>query len=103
MDRASGGVRLLQPYRGGPYGDWQRGTADAVRRNLDFVHGQSEENVLILAGDHIYLMDYRQMLYHHIQSEAELTVGVRCVNTYETHRYGIVSVNNDNRIVEFHE
>jgi glucose-1-phosphate adenylyltransferase len=103
LDRASGGVRLLQPYRGGPYGDWQRGTADAVRRNLDFVQGQAEENVLILAGDHIYLMDYRPMLYYHIQSEADLTVGVRRVNTYETHRYGIVSVNNDNRIVEFHE
>ena len=103
LDRASGGVRLLQPYRGGPYGDWQRGTADAVRRNLDFVHGQSEEHVLILAGDHIYLMDYRQMLYHHVQSDAEVTVAVRRVNAYETHRYGILSVNNDNRIVEFRE
>jgi glucose-1-phosphate adenylyltransferase len=103
LDRASGGVRLLQPYRGGPYGDWQRGTADAVRRNLDFVQAQNEENVLILAGDHIYLMDYRPMLYHHIQSDAELTVGVRRVNTYETHRFGIVSVNNDNHIVNFHE
>jgi len=103
LDRASGGVRLLQPYRGGPYGDWQRGTADAVRRNLDFVQAQVEENVLILAGDHIYLMDYRPMLYHHIQSDAELTVGVRRVNAYETHRYGILSVGNDNRIVEFQE
>lgn len=103
LDRATGGVRLLQPYRGGPYGDWQRGTADAVRRNLDFVHSQSEEHVLILAGDHIYLMDYRPMLYHHIQSDAELTVGVRRVNPYETHRYGIVVVSNENRIVEFRE
>jgi glucose-1-phosphate adenylyltransferase len=103
LDRASGGVRLLQPYRGGPYGDWQRGTADAVRRNLDFVQAQNEEHVLILAGDHIYLMDYRPMLYHHIQSDAELTVGVRRVNAYETHRYGIISINNENRIVEFHE
>src|SRR4051794_31267734 len=103
LDRASGGVRLLQPYRGGPYGDWQRGTADAVRRNLDFVQAQVEENVLILAGDHIYLMDYRPMLYHHIQGDAELTVGVRRVNAYETHRYGIVSVGSDNHIVDFHE
>lgn len=103
LDRASGGVRLLQPYRGGPYGDWQKGTADAVRRNLDFVEAQGEEHVLILAGDHIYLMDYRPMLYHHVQSQADLTVGVRRVNPYETHRYGIVSVNNENRIVEFRE
>lgn len=103
LDRASGGVRLLQPYRGGPYGDWQKGTADAVRRNLDFVEAQHEEHVLILAGDHIYLMDYRPMLYHHVQSQTDLTVAVRRVNPYETHRYGIVSINNENRIVEFRE
>src|SRR5690606_10784220 len=59
--------------------------------------------VLILAGDHIYLMDYRPMLYHHVQSQADVTVGVRRVNPYETHRYGIVSIGNDNRIVEFRE
>ena len=103
LDRASGGVRLLQPYRGGPYGDWQQGTADAVRRNLDFVIGQNEDHVLILAGDHIYLMDYRPMLYQHVQTTADLTVAVRRVNPFETHRYGIVSVGNDSRIVEFRE
>lgn len=103
LDRASGGLRLLQPYRGGPYGDWQRGTADAVRRNLDFVMAQSEEHVLILAGDHIYLMDYRPMLHQHVQSNADLTVAVRRVNPYETYRYGIVSVGNDGGIVEFRE
>jgi glucose-1-phosphate adenylyltransferase len=103
LDRASGGVRLLQPYRGGPYGDWQKGTADAVRRNLDFVQAQNEEHVLILAGDHIYLMDYRPMLYQHIESDADLTVAVRRVSPFETHRYGIVSVSNEQRIVEFQE
>lgn len=103
LDRASGGVRLLQPYRGGPYGDWQRGTADAVRRNLDFVEGQPEEHVLILAGDHIYLMDYRPMLRQHVQTEADLTVAVRRVNPYETHRFGIVSVGSEQRIVGFQE
>ncbi len=103
LDRASGGVRLLQPYRGGPYGDWQLGTADAVRRNLDFVQQQGEEHVLILAGDHIYLMDYRPMLYQHVQSNADLTVAVRRVNLFETQRYGIVSVGSENRIAEFRE
>jgi glucose-1-phosphate adenylyltransferase len=103
LDRASGGVRLLQPYRGGPLGDWQQGTADAVRRNLDFVLRQPEEHVLILAGDHIYLMDYRPMLRQHIQSGADATVAVRRVNVFETHRYGIVSLDNDDRIVDFQE
>ncbi len=103
LDRASGGVRLLQPYRGGPYGDWQLGTADAVRRNLDFVLQQDEEHVLILAGDHIYLMDYQPMLQAHEQSGADLTVAVRRVNPHETHRYGIVTVGADDRIIEFRE
>lgn len=103
LDRANGGLRLLQPYRGGPYGDWQQGTADAVRRNLDFVEQQSEEHVLILAGDHIYLMDYRPMLRHHLQSGAELTVAVRRVNRHETHRYGIVTISSDERVIDFHE
>ncbi|RIK39565.1 MAG: glucose-1-phosphate adenylyltransferase [Chloroflexi bacterium] len=103
LDRNDGGVRLLQPYRGGPYGDWQRGTADAVRRNLDFVQLQDEEHVLILAGDHIYLMDYRPMLRQHVRTGAELTVAVRRVNLRETHRYGIVSVSADDRVVDFQE
>jgi glucose-1-phosphate adenylyltransferase len=103
LDRDDGGVRLLQPYRGGPYGDWQRGTADSVRRNLDFVQQQDEEHVLILAGDHIYLMDYRPMLRQHVQTGAELTVAVRRVNLRETHRYGIVSVGADERVLSFQE
>ena len=103
LDRASGGVRLLQPFRGGPYGDWQQGTADAVRRNLEFVTLQDEETVLILAGDHIYLMDYRPMLRQHAQTSADVTVGVRRVSPYETHRYGIVTVANDDRLIEFRE
>ncbi|HHY54632.1 MAG TPA: glucose-1-phosphate adenylyltransferase subunit GlgD [Chloroflexi bacterium] len=103
LDRAQGGVRLLQPYQGGPYGDWQKGTADAVRRNLDFVMQQDEEHVLILAGDHIYLMDYQPMLREHVQSGADLTVAVRRVNPHETHRFGIVTLGADDRIVDFKE
>jgi glucose-1-phosphate adenylyltransferase len=103
LDRAAGGVRLLQPYRGGPYGDWQKGTADAVRRNLDFVESQREEHVLILAGDHIYIMDYTPMLLQHVDNNADVTVAVRRVNPHETHRYGIVVVDSNNSIVEFQE
>ena len=103
LDRASGGVRLLQPYRGGPYGDWQRGSADAVRRNLDYVAQQNEEYVLILSGRHVSLMDYGPLIQHHAQTEADVTVAVRRVNPHETHRFGIVSTAADGRIVEFQE
>jgi glucose-1-phosphate adenylyltransferase len=103
LDRNDGGVRLLQPYQGGPYGDWQRGSADAVRRNLDFVMQQDEEHVLILAGDHIYLMDYRPMLRQHVSTNAEMTVAVRRVSPRDTHRYGIISVGADDRVLDFWE
>lgn len=103
LDLGTGGVHLLQPYRGGPYGDWQKGTADAVRRNLEYIEGQLEDNVLILAGDHIYLMDYRPMIRQHVQSGADVTVAVRRVSPHETHRFGIVSVGGDNHIIDFQE
>lgn len=103
LDLATGGVHLLQPYRGGPFGDWQRGTADAVRRNLEFLQGQAEDHVLILAGDHIYLMDYRPMLRQHVESGADLTMAVRRVSPHETHRFGIVSMGPENRVVGFRE
>lgn len=103
LDRATGGVRLLQPYQGGTYGGWQTGTADAVRRNLDFVEMQNEEHVLILAGDHIYLMDYRPMIRQHIQNKAEVTLAVRRVNPHEAHRFGIVNVGADDRLQSFEE
>lgn len=103
LDRASGGLRLLQPYQGGQYGDWQQGTADAVRRNLDYVQRRSEEHALILAGNHIYTMDYRPMLRQHVESNADVTVAVHSVNPHEVHRFGIVQLDADQRIVAFEE
>lgn len=103
LDLIKGGLRVLQPYRGGPHGDWQRGTADAVRRNFDFVHTQSEDHVLILAGDHVYLMDYRPLIQHHEKSGADLTVATRRVSQHEAHRFGIISKSSEGRIVDFEE
>jgi glucose-1-phosphate adenylyltransferase len=103
LDRSQGGVRLLQPYLGAGKTDWQKGTADAVRQNLDFVEEQRVDNVLILAGDHIYKMDYRYMLSFHEQTQADVTVAVRRVSPFETHRYGIVGTDNDMRVISFTE
>lgn len=103
LDRASGGVRLLQPYRGGLYGDWQRGSADAIRRNLDYVLQQQEEYVLVLSGKHIYLMDYQPFLNHHIRTGAPVTIAIRRVSRHETHRFGIVSLGGDGRVEAFQE
>jgi glucose-1-phosphate adenylyltransferase len=103
LDRSQGGVRLLQPYVGRDIGGWQRGTADAVRRNMDFVEEQHVDNVFVLAGDHIYKMDYRPMLRFHHQTQADVTVAVRRVSPFETHRFGIVSADSDMRVSGFKE
>ncbi len=103
LDRSQGGVRLLQPFLGAGQSGWQRGTADSVRRNLDFLHEQRADELLVLAGDHVYKMDYRPMLRSHRQTQADITVGVRRVSPFETHRFGIVSVDNELRVTGFKE
>ncbi|GAB4544950.1 MAG: glucose-1-phosphate adenylyltransferase family protein [Anaerolineae bacterium] len=103
LDRSKGGVRLLQPYLGRDTSGWQQGTADAVRRNLDFVEEQRVDTVLILAGDHIYKMDYRPMLRLHQAQKADVTVAVRRVNPHETYRFGIVTTNADGTVINFEE
>ena len=78
LDRSRGGVALLQPFIGrGRARDWYRGTADAVLQNLDFIADRDPELVLILAGDHVYKMDYRPFL-EHAPREAARTSPARC-------------------------
>jgi len=104
LDRQRGGVHLRQPYQGSSADlDWYRGTADAVFRNLDFIQEKNPDHVLILSGDHIYKMDYRPMLTYHHEKGADLTVGVMDVPLDETDRFGIMTVNRNMRITEFHE
>ncbi|MCB0154563.1 MAG: glucose-1-phosphate adenylyltransferase subunit GlgD [Anaerolineae bacterium] len=103
LDRSQGGLRLLQPYLGSGKSGWQRGTADAVRRNMDFVEEQRVDNVLVLAGDHIYKMDYGPMLEFHQQTKADVTLAARRVSPFETHRFGIISVDNARRVTGFKE
>jgi len=104
LDRQHGGVHLRQPYQGSSADmDWYRGTADAVYRNLDFIQEKNPDLVLILSGDHIYKMDYRPMLAYHYDKGADLTVGVMNVPLEETDRFGIMTVNRQMRITEFHE
>lgn len=104
LDRQRGGVHLRQPYMGSNADmDWYRGTADAVYRNIDFIQEKNPDLVIILSGDHIYKMDYRHMLEYHVEKGADLTVAVMNVPLEETDRFGIMSVNRNMRITEFHE
>lgn len=103
LDRSRGGVRLLPPYHSREGQRWFAGTADAVYQNLDFVHDHHGDSVLILSGDHIYKMDYTGMLEQHEETGADLTVAVMPVPIEEAQRFGIMKVNEQGRIVEFHE
>lgn len=103
LDRTRGGVRLLQPYQGRGHQEWYRGTADAVLQNLSYIEERRADTVLILSGDHIYKMDYRPMLAYHQDHSAALTVAVMDVPLDETDRFGIMTTDPSDRILEFHE
>jgi glucose-1-phosphate adenylyltransferase len=103
LDRRIGGVRVLHPFLTSEGGDWQRGNADAVRANLDFIAEQSVDVVLVLAGDHVYKMDYRPMLQMHQERDADVTVAVHSVSPHEVHRYGIVTVDAAGHVSRFEE
>jgi len=104
LDRSRGGAALLQPFIGrGRARDWYQGTADAVLQNLDFIDDRDPELVLVLAGDHVYKMDYRPFIARHRETEADVTCAVRTVPISEAHRFGILDVNDEGRVTAFIE
>jgi glucose-1-phosphate adenylyltransferase len=103
LDRSTGGASLLQPYIGRKASDWYKGTADAVYQNLYFVEESQADQVLILAGDHIYKMRYEAMLEFHRSHKADVTVGVVEVPLEEGRRFGVLSLDKNDRIVDFQE
>ncbi len=82
---------------------WYAGTADAVFQNLDIIRGYGASYVLILAGDHIYKMDYGPMLAHHVARGADMTIGCLEVSLEEARAFGVMSVDETGRVVDFHE
>ncbi|BAW80777.1 glucose-1-phosphate adenylyltransferase [Candidatus Nitrosoglobus terrae] len=82
---------------------WYAGTADAVYQNLDIIRSHRPKYVLILAGDHVYKMDYGDMLAYHVECEADLTVGCIHVPLKEAKAFGVMSVDEDFRVTAFNE
>ena len=104
LDRNTGGVRMLQPYIArGRVAEWYRGTADAVLQNLNVIEQAPGDAILVLAGDHIYKMDYQPFVAAHRRHRADVTIAVRRVPLAHASRMGILAMNETNRIVEFHE
>ncbi len=82
---------------------WYEGTADAVYQNLDIIRHYNPEYILILAGDHIYKMDYGKMIAAHVANEADITVGCIPVPVEDATAFGVMAVDESGRIVEFTE
>ena len=103
LDRTEGGVFLLQPYVGRQGSDWYKGTADAVYQNVYFIEESPVEQVLLLAGDHVYNMRYDDMIAFHRMKGAEVTLGVTETLPQEASRFGAVTLGDDDRVIAFEE
>ncbi len=97
------GVKILPPQTGKEDSDWYKGTADAIYQNLPFVQDYTPDKVLILSGDHIYRMDYEQMIAAHEAQSADVTIAAMPVPWDETHRFGVMVAGEDGVITDFQE
>ena len=103
LDGSTGGVHILPPYQGSKGGTWYKGTANAIYQNIGFIDLYDPEYVVILSGDHIYKMDYSDMVKRHEEANAACTISVMEVPWSEASRFGIMAVDGDDMITEFAE
>lgn len=103
LDGINSGATILQPYSATEGNRWFQGTSHAIYQNIDYIDSINPEYVLILSGDHIYKMDYDDMLQTHKANMASLTVAVIDVPLKEAGRFGIMNTDTNDRIVEFEE
>jgi len=82
---------------------WYAGTADAVFQNIDIIEGYAPRYIVLLAGDHVYKMDYEQMLQQHVEQQADVTVGCIEVSAEEARGFGVMAVDANDRITSFLE
>lgn len=99
----SRGVKILPPHTGFKDSDWYKGTADAVRQNIDFLEANPADEVVLLSGDHIYHMDFYAMLEYHRHKKADVTVAMMVVSRSEIHQFGAGIIDAHNRIIDWEE
>ncbi len=103
LDRNYGGVHILSPYQAKEGSEWYKGTANAIYQNLYFIKRYNPEHVLILSGDHIYKMNYDEMLRAHVDANADCTIATIRVPFEEASRFGIINAKSNGEIYEFEE
>ncbi len=102
-DRNVGGLRILSPFTSEDGGRWYTGTANAIYENIDYLDELDPNYVLVLSGDHIYKMDYEDIVDIHKEKDAAVTLAVMEVPWEDCSRFGIINVDKENFIVEFDE
>ncbi len=103
LDRNTAGVTLLPPYTGREDSDWYQGTADAIYQNLDFIHHYNPDMVLVLAGDHVYKMNYDVLVTFHEEHRADITIATVSVPPEEAPRFGVLETDDSYRVRSFEE
>jgi len=88
-------VSILPPFTASEGGEWYRGSADAIFKNLDFVQYHEPEDILILSGDHIYRMEYQDMIAYHHEKNADLTIAFTRVPQNDAHRFGVAAIDDE--------
>jgi glucose-1-phosphate adenylyltransferase len=99
----TGGVRIYTPYKARGSSEWYLGTADAVQQNFRFIKNSNPDLVLILSGDHIYVMNYDAMISFHLDHQADVTLATFQVPLAEASRFGVIGVGDDYKITSFIE
>ena len=97
------GVKILPPRTGEKDADWYKGTADAIRQNIDFIQDNPSDQVVVLSGDHIYRMDFDAMVSYHQHKKADITIGMMVVPKRDIHQFGAGIINAENRVIDWEE
>ena len=103
LDKQYGGAHALPPYQTALGAEWYKGTANAIYQNIPFIDRYNPEYVVMLSGDHIYKMDYSDMLKFHKEKNAVATIAVQDVPLEEASRFGIMITDDDSNIIDFEE
>ncbi|MDA8165767.1 MAG: sugar phosphate nucleotidyltransferase [Desulfobacteraceae bacterium] len=97
------GAKILPPRTGSRDSDWYKGTADAVRQNMDFIRSHPTKEIMLLSGDHIYRMDLNDMLDFHRRKQADVTIGMMIAPRELLHMFGTAITDGEGKIVEWEE
>ena len=103
LDRRNGGVTVLSPHLKGDTGEWFMGTANAIYQNMDYIESYDPDYVLVISGDHIYKMDYAEMVQAHKDKGSDVTIAAIDVSYEEAKGFGTMICDEDYRISEFEE